>query len=205
MKNLVTLTKGRRVLTEEGIAQAKLRKAQFAKMRRDYLKTLSPEALAEKKYFAKVDKENRQYEKEAKAKAKVQKAEVKKALLVLKFMLKSDVLYHHHGYSDSLKETIKRAITKLKDSGCATEYNPYIWNYQGEGNNRMPICQLGNIFSGKFDCIYDVPLDGSYKFEVYDSGQRGLGSFDRITAIEVEQDFKAPHVNPGGFPPTTAN
>ena len=59
--------------------------------------------------------------------------------------------------------------------------------------------------SDEFESIYDVPLDGSYIFSIFDSGQRGLGSFNYIRVTKTENEIIVPYVNPGAFPPITIN
>lgn len=165
---------------------------------------LSAEEKLERAQRRQWDKEDRERLKLEKSRQREQKQANKIELAILNFMLKTDVLYYHHGRSESMKNTIKSKIESVKETGRNTEYDPYIWNYQGEGKNYMPKCQMGNIFSSSdFDTIYEVPLDGTYIFSIFDSGQRGLGSFNRITATKVEKQFNAPYVNPGAFPPVT--
>jgi hypothetical protein len=118
-------------------------------------------------------------------------------------MLKTDVLNHHHGRADSLKGSITKAIELVKCSGRHTHYDSYIWNYQN--SSYMPFSWLGCIFrSSEFETIYDVPLDGTYVFYTYDSGQRGLGSFSGMSVRKVEAVSLVPAVNPGGIIPTAA-
>lgn len=153
---------------------------------------------------------NNKYRREENAKIKKEGIEHRKKInrekKILNFMLKTDVLFFHHGRSDSLKAKIERGLRILKDNNQWAEYHPYIWNRQGEGKNYMSLCLLENIFSSnEFESIYDVPLDGTYKFSVYDSGERGLGSFNRITATKVESEVKVPYVNPGAIIPITAD
>ncbi len=192
----------------EQLERAKEANRQMSKRHREWLKSLSPEALAEYKQNKIYDKERRERLKQDKIAAKVQKAYNKRELAILKFMLKNDVLYFHHGYSESMKSKITEAINSFKNTDRPRHdvYDPYIWNYQGEGRNYMPKSQLGCLFSGNKDCptIYDVPLDGSFKFHIYDSGQRGSGSFNCITATKVEVAPVIPFVNPGALIPITA-
>ena len=165
-------------------------------------------------------KQNKIYDQQRKAENKAytiqhkqNKKNHKREIAVLEFMKKTDVLYCHHGRQDSTLEQIKTQLqimkTKRPDGSLPghSVYHPYIWNHQGEGNNHIPRCQFGCIFSSnEFDSIYDVPLDGTYKFHIYDSGQRGLGSFNRITVTKMEVTPIIPKVNPGAFPfPITAN
>lgn len=181
--------------------------AKAASARRNtWLKSLSPEEQAEHKQRVKWAKEDRLREKESKLIAKQTKLDNKRELNILKFMLKHDVLYYHHNTSDSSKTKILKQIEAVKRGDGHKEYDSYIWNYQGEGKNYMSRCLLGNIFSSsEFETIYDVPLDGTYSFHIYDSGQRGLGSFNRIKAEKVEVKPLVPYVNPGALIPITAN
>ena len=145
----------------------------------------------------------RKAEREQAAEERQQRARVKRELGILKFMLKTDVLNHHHGRADSLKGSITEAIERVKRSGRHTHYDSYIWNYQN--SSYMPYSWLGCIFrSSDFETIYDVPLDGTYVFYTYDSGQRGLGSFSGMSVRKVETEASVPTVNPGGIIPTTA-
>jgi len=110
----------------------------------------------------------------------------------------------YNSYTDLMDETIKKKIQIAKDNGKYTEYNPYIWNYQGEGKNYMPLSHLGCIWmSSTFETIYDVPLDGTYEFYINDSGQRGLGSFNSINCKKVEVNINIPKVSPGSLIPIT--
>jgi hypothetical protein len=76
---------------------------QYAKHHRDWLKSLSPEALKEYKQNKIYDKERREDERKRKAEEKVHKSNVKRELTLLKYMLKHDVSYFHHGKEDSMK------------------------------------------------------------------------------------------------------
>lgn len=148
-------------------------------------------------------------EKEHKAYLRAQKALATKAKNILKYMLKTDVLFYHHGRTDSMKDTVEKALTKvvngIKDKTYThSEYHPYIWNYQGQGRNYIPLVQLNCLWKGPFDTIYDVPLDGSYIFSVFDSGQRGSGSFHGITATKVTEQVEVSKVSPGSMIPITA-
>jgi hypothetical protein len=151
------------------------------------------------------DKENRQYQREQNKAEKEHKALVRRELKILRYMLKTDVLYHHHNTTDSLKKDILKQIEYLKERDNYKEYHPYVWNYTP--SSYMSLCLLGNLWSStsEFATIYDVPLDGSYIFYVYDSGQRGLGSFDYMKAKRVNVETKVPYVNPGNIIPITAN
>lgn len=176
-----------------------------AQRRRDWINAMSPSELAEYKQNKIYDKERRDDLKREKAANKQRNIYVKREIALLKYMLKNDVRYYHHGSSDSKQTHIQAQIDSIKRDDNHREYNPYIWNYQGEGNSYMPKSHLGCIWrSSEFETIYDVPLDGSYKFNIYDSGQRGLGSFNGITATKVEQPIHVPNVNPGSIIPLTA-
>lgn len=174
------------------------------------------------------ERENRRYWREEKKRVKESNKEVRanhrREMKVLNLMKKQDVLYHHHSSEDSLLSSINTAIQLIKEQNkenielnrdeyydekyitdVSQKYDPYIWNYQD--GNTLPLCQFGCIWSSVdgFTSIYDVPLDGTYRFHIYDSGQRGLGSFNRITATKIETKVIPPKVNPGAFPPVTAN
>jgi len=169
--------------------RAEMEKA-YRKSQREYQKSLSPEERERQKQNKVYDKQMRE--------------DQKRELAILEFMVKTDVLYYHHGRSESMAGKAKSQITKIKKTGRYDERNSYIWNYYGEGNNTMSRSLLGNLFnsgSTDFETIYDVPLDGTYKFVVWDSGQRGLGSFDYIKPVKVEEQVKVPYVSPGAFPP----
>jgi hypothetical protein len=166
-------------------------------------KQTSPKLSAEEKesraYWRAENKRQREYD-------KLNRFNLRRELNILKFMLQTDVKDHHHGRAHSTVARIKDALERVKTSGKYSQYDPYIWNRQGEGKNYMPVCQFHCIFSHKdFDSIYDVPLDGTYHFQIYDSGERGLGSFNRITAIKVEEPVYVPFVNPGALIPITSN
>jgi hypothetical protein len=123
---------------------------------------------------------------------------VNRELKVLKFMKKTGILYYHHNKVDSWANSIKSIIEKVKEE---KRYYNWEWN-TGE---YVPACHIGCRFrSDEFDSIYDVPLDGSYIFQAYDSGERGLGAKDRLTAVKVEEKPYVPYVNPGAIIPITA-
>lgn len=175
------------------------------KRRREYFASLSPEELEQYKRNKQYDRERRQEEKDNK-KAEIQnKKDVKREIALLTYMLKNDTRYHHHGTSDDLSKEIKDAIEYAKQNTKWKVYNNYIWNYYGEGYNYMSLSLLGKLWQGKgeFETIYDVPLDGTYQFYSYDSGNRGLGSFHYITWKKKETEVNAPKVNPGGIIPIT--
>lgn len=165
---------------------------------------ISKEEIEEAKAYRLYRKEQIAYEKEEKAKVKLRKFNIKRELLVLNFMKKHDVKFYHHSKCDSMLSNINEHIVALKDNNANwCVYDPYIWNYQGEGYNYTSRCLLGNLWSSssEFPTIYDVPLDGTYKFVITDSGSRGLGSYNYIQAIKVEEEVYVPKVNPGAFRP----
>jgi len=197
----------KRILTPDQIIRKKEFESNQRKRAAAYKKSLSPEALKELKQNRIYDKERREKEKKDRADRIQNKKDVKRELAILNFMLKSGVKYLHHGQVDYMTNVICAQIEQLKKTNKWKEYDPYIWNRQGEGNDYMSRCLLGCIFSRTdgFNSIYDVPLDGTYKFHVYDSGERGSGSFNRITATKVEVQVQAPYVNPGAIIPITVN
>jgi hypothetical protein len=177
------------------------------------------EAIKEQRDNARYWREQRRKTREARV---FYKFNYNREIKVLEFMDKMGVQHLHHGQVSNHNEEVKKRIQILKGKvkelndikneellGCNyhlihLEYEPYVWNRLGEGNNYLPLSHLGsNLWrSSDFDTIYDVPLDGTYMFYTYDSGERGLGSFDRISAKKVEEVVSAPGVDPGGFPPT---
>lgn len=157
----------------------------------------------QRREWAREDRAALKREKEAQ---RLLKANAKRELAILDYMLKTDMKYHHHGREDSMIQQIKEAINAIKtDPKNFKIYDPYVWNRLGEGNNYLPACHFGNLWSrsNDFDTIYEVPLDGSYRFYTYDSGQRGIGSFHYISCKKIEEVITVPKVNPGGFPPIT--
>jgi hypothetical protein len=184
-----------------------------------------------KGYFSKMEKERRASDRALKKEianlAKEFNESYRKEMRILKFQLRNGLEYYHHSTSNSVKDSVKNAINIL--SGIRKEYlakkkeiddpycdivprrahlmyDPYVWNRLGEGKNYLPLCQHGSLWShSEFETIYDVPLDGTYQFYIYDSGERGLGSFNRITCKRVEEKTEIPVVNPGAMPPITAN
>lgn len=174
-----------------------------AKRQREWLKTLTPEQLAERKEQLKWRKEDTARKSAERKRETEHKKNIKRELAILKFMLKTDVPYLHHGRTDSMKTEIENAIARVGYSDNHLEYDSYFWNYNTAKSSYMPISQLGCLWRGDFDTIYDVPLDGTYKFHIYDSGSRGMGSMNHITCEKVEAEIKAPYVNPGAFVPIT--
>ena len=188
----------RRVATPEEKAFRKQLDAEYRRSR--------PKLTKEEKEYQRscreYDRECRQREKEERKEKKLNRQNVKRELAVLAFMKKNDVKFYHHGREDSMLKTINNHIEQLKKPNASWQiYDPYIWNYQGEGRNYTSRCLLGNLWSRSegFETIYDVPLDGSYKFYITDSGSRGLGSYDYIQAAKVDEPVYVPKVNPGGF------
>jgi hypothetical protein len=172
----------------------------------------------------KENKERRAAMKKAKERIREVKIQYKRELSILNYMLKNDVLYYHHNKSESMRHTIEKTIALLKESyeelkpylqevtnpwdfgikDIHTKYHPYVWNRLGEGNNYLPLCHFENLFnSNTFKSIYDVPLDGTYEFYIYDSGERGLGAFHYITCKRIENKIHIPFVNPGALPQIT--
>lgn len=194
-------------------------KKDLAKRHRQYLATLTPEELERRKTEARWRREDAIRDREVKAEMKEHKAILAKAKAVLSYMKKTDVLYHHHGRSDSMMSSIISALDSLKhcdrDSKRFTikykdielprhnEYHSYYWNYNSAQSSYMPKAQLGCLWYGPFDTIYDVPLDGTYTFYIYDSGSRGLGSMNHISAKLTEKETVVPYVNPGAIIPIT--
>lgn len=178
-----------------------------AKAERERKKALTPEE-REKEKLAKARKKEDEYWrkkniKDAKLADKKFNSEKKRELKLLKFMLKTDVLYHHHGKQDSSVKTIKSRIERIKERNKYTEYDPYGWNWD---LSYPGLSLLGCIWSSSFfESIYDVPLDGSYIFYIYDSGERGSGSKNRMTAKKVDVAPYVPYVNPGAIIPITAS
>jgi hypothetical protein len=160
------------------------------------------EEIEQNKRNRKYDKEQREYAAEERKENRIRKQNVKREIAVLKFMLKNDVKFYHHSTESSMLETIKRHLEALKEPDARWNvYDPYIWNRQGEGNNTTSRCLLGNLWdrTEDFETIYDVPLDGTYKFVITDSGSRGLGSYNYIRANKVDEEVYVQKVNPGAF------
>jgi len=177
------------------IEQGKRERARKALLTPEQLKQEKDERKSRQEWF-KIQRDERRVEIPAR---KLMNREVK----ILKFMKTSNVEYHHHSSVDNIN--IDPYIALAKSQQSHTSYDSYYWNHSG-GTSQMPIALLGRLFSSsEFDTIYDVPLDGTYRFQCYDSGQRGMGAFDRITAIKVEAPAYVPFVNPGAMIPITAN
>ena len=200
-------------MTPEDRAQ---HKKHLALRYRQYAATLTPEQKEQRKKEARWRKEDAIRDKEAKVALKAHKDILKKAIAVLSYMKKTDVLYHHHSTSDSMMSTIVSVLDSLKQTDRNTinflnkqyprhnEYHSYYWNYNSAQSSYMPKAQLGCLWYGPFDTIYDVPLDGTYTFYIYDSGSRGLGSMNHISAKLTEKKTEVPYVNPGALIPITA-
>lgn len=197
-----------------------------AKRQREYIKSLTPEQKAERKLHAQYRKQDAERNRENRAEFKAHKTVLKKAIAVLTYMKKTDVLFHHHSRTDSMMSTIVSTLDSLKKPerdfieftvgtnyrdekrvklARHNEYNGYYWNYNSEKSSYMPKAQLGCLWYGPFDTIYDVPLDGSYTFYMYDSGSRGLGTMNCISAKPTEKETVVPYVNPGAIIPITAH
>jgi len=185
----------------------KAHRAKMAKAERDRKAAMTPEQRQREKERraeeASYRKSDRERNRPQKAEDKRHRDGKKRELAILTYMAKTNVLDHHHGRQDSLLEKIKSRIAIIKSKDQFTEYDPYGWNW---GLTRPGLSLLGCRWSsGEFNDIYDVPLDGSYVFYVYDSGERGLGSKDRITAKKAEVATSVPYVNPGAIIPITAS
>jgi len=161
----------------------------------------SKEEIEQRKSDREYAKLQREYDKENRIAAKLKKENIKRELEVLNFMLKNDVKFYHHSTVDIMTNEVMGQITNLKITNNWQAYDEYIWNHQGEGNNMTSRCLLRNLWRGteRFPTIYDVPLDGTYKFVITDSGQRGLGSYNYMKAVKVEDEVIVPKVNPGAF------
>lgn len=199
----------------------------------DYYYDLSPEEKKEYRERQKEQKENTKYWKEEKKRVqKLNKENIalaQRELAVLEYMSKTGVLNYHHGQADyngkevlSEIEEVKKIFTQRKEfnlmkknrepgfnsdhsqlSATHKVYHPYIWNYQ-DGDSYMSRCLLGKLWRhSEFKTIYDVPLDGTWTFYAYDAGERGLGSFSRISAHRKEEEPKIRVVNPGLLRPIT--
>jgi hypothetical protein len=156
------------------------------------------EAAAIQREAFKYRQEDKALEKEQKRQERELKKNVKREIALLKFMLKTDVQYYHHGKNDSLKNDLERALKTITESNSYQEYNGYAYLIQ-EGNY-MSRALLGHQWtSSEFKSIYDVPLDGSYVIYCYDSGARGLGTFHYMSAKRAEVQIEVPKVNPGAF------
>jgi hypothetical protein len=128
----------------------------------------------------------------------------KRSQLIKKFTPdagESEYWYDDRGLQVAFQDANMKAMTPSKY--LITEYDNYGWNW---GVSHPGLSLLGCIWSHRdFDDIYDVPLDGSHIFYVYDSGDRGCGSRSRITAKLAEKETVVPFVNPGALIPITAN
>ena len=184
------------VSPEELAAHRRAMTNRMNKGHRDYLNSLSPEALAEYKSNQKWAREERQRVKEEKEKVKAQKLLNNRELLILMYMSKTGLLYYHHSETDDLEKSIREAID---------EYHPYIWNYNKDKSSYMSVSLMGRLWRhSEFETIYDVPLDGTWIFYGYDAGERGSGAFQRISVHPAGKPPYVPKVNPGGFPQITA-
>ena len=122
---------------------------------------------------------------------------INRELKVLRFMKKTGVLYYHHTKSDKID--IETVIKEVKSNN---RHDVWKWHTQQSESRCLLDCKFR---SSEFESIYDVPLDGSHIFQMYDSGERGLYAQNRITAVKVEEKPVIPHVNPGAIIPITAN
>ncbi len=144
--------------------------------------------------------------KKKKRESRLAKNNNKRELSILNFMKKTDVLYHHHKSNESLRKQILHHIDVIKKEnsvdGYVNDVHKELYNsYTGYISRSL----LGNSWrSDEFETIYDVPLDGTYHFHVFDSGQRGLGSINGITCHKVEDDVVLPKIDVGGIIQITA-
>lgn len=131
----------------------------------------------------------------------------KRELLILNFMKKTDVFYHHHNSKESLKKQVLYQIDVIKKANSVVDYVEDVHEgYVGYSNSYTSRSLLGNSWrSDEFETIYDVPLDGTYHFHVFDSGQRGLGSINGITCHKVEAKVEVPKIDTGGIIQITIN
>lgn len=115
----------------------------------------------------------------------------KRELAILRFMKKTGVSISHYGKVDNFDEVVKSKLERLYKSRLSAHPESTIIHQEyNEYTKFMPLCHLGCKWDGEpFKTIYDVPLDGSYVFYVYDSGERGLGAFHRISAIESNKEI----------------
>lgn len=115
----------------------------------------------------------------------------KRELLILNFMKKTDVFYHHHNSKESLKKQVLYQIDVIKKANSVVDYVEDVHEgYVGYSNSYTSRSLLGNSWrSDEFETIYDVPLDGTYHFHVFDSGQRGLGSINGITCHKKAKEI----------------
>jgi hypothetical protein len=137
-------------------------------------------------------REVRAAERERRAEERRHRANLKREIRVMRSMLKVGVVYQHHGRVDDATESVRERIDQM---GAELRphwqvYEPYFWNYDAGRSSYNSRCLLGNLWdrSCGFDTIYDVPLDGTYRFVIYDSGQRGLGSYNYMGAVKVEKN-----------------
>ena len=132
---------------------------------------------------------------------------ITKELAILQFMYEDgDLTRHfHHGESNPLKMEIGHRIEVMLNLGTTTEFNEYAAS-RNSGDSQLPLSQLGCLWRhDKFPSIYDVPLDGTWRFFTYDSGERGLGAFNRISAFDAKALPAITKVYPGEFPPIVAD
>jgi len=144
-------------------------------------------------------KENDDYAKAQRKEVREAKKAKKREIDILKFMQKTTVEHRHHSTTELIPNLdILCAIASAECGQLTTcDYDA--------ATRSVSMCQLGNLWNHPdFLTIYNVPLDGTYRFIVYDSGHRGCGARDYITAVSVTEDPIIPKVNPGGFPPITA-
>lgn len=179
--------------------------ALWARERRERQSKETPEERQHRLDSARRRREDCAVERERKAEERLHRANLKREIRVMECMLRVGVGYHHHGRVDDLSEEVRGHIARMKHDERPhwLVYDPYFWNHNADQSSYNSRCLLGNLWdrSCGFDSVYDVPLDGTYRFVVHDSGQRGLGSYNYMGAVRVEEEFSAPEVNPGAFRP----
>jgi len=172
----------------------------------DFKAFMKEQRRAERERKAKLTAEEREYEKQMKEIDKAWKITVKRhkklmnaEIRILRYMKKTGVNFHHHGEITSID--VMPALNYMIERKKSSNDHSYCWNtFHGLDSSLLEFEWSSNEFSE----IHDVPLDGSYIFQAYDSGQRGCGAVNYITAVHVEDEPYVPFVSPGSFPPITA-
>jgi hypothetical protein len=147
--------------------------------------------------------EERRLDKQIKQHQREQKNMFAEEQRIIQFMKKTGVEYHHHSKKDliDMKPILKELNRQKPIFKTADGPTDYWATFHGRGLALLDC----NWSSSEFETIYDVPLDGTYIFQIYDSGHRGYGSKNNITAIETGRQPYVPYVNPGAIIPITAN
>ena len=142
--------------------------------------------------------EERKLNKEIRAHQREQKRKHKKDLALLRYMKKTGLKFYHHNTHDGMIGEVKKALKECRES--KPNFDQDYWARYRMYSDTLFDCVWSH---DEFETIYDVPLDGTYRFHIYDSGRRGYGAKNNITTTKNEQP-DIPEVNPGGIPPTTA-